>query len=510
MALPVLNAAQMRELDRTTIEDIGIPGPVLMEIAGRGCAQAVEDLLGGAGHVLVVCGKGNNGGDGLVAARHLAGSGYRVDILLLAEPGQVSGDAALNLGILRRLNIPVQPVGESGQLPGSGRHDIIIDAILGTGLKSEVRGLYAQAIDWINGSGLPVVAVDVPSGISSDNGRVLGRAVRAAETVTFGELKPGLVFHPGAAHAGRIRIIDIGIPPGLLPEGPGGCWLLEDQDLLQHLRPRPADAHKGRFGHLLVLAGSADKPGAAGLCCRAAVHGGAGLVTLAAPPAVLQRVVSGPVEYMGVPVEQPSALLEACTGKQAVAIGPGLGTDGRAAELVQRVVEEIDLPLVVDADGLNNLAGKLELVAGAEAERVLTPHPGEAARLLECSTADIQRDRLAAARRLAAASGAVVVLKGARTVVADPEKTAWVVAAGNPGMASGGTGDVLTGVIGSLLAQGLSARDAACCGALWHGLAGDLAVARVGEQALAANLLIDALGPVLLRLQEGRAAGDAA
>lgn len=509
MALPVLSAARIRELDRATIEDIGIPGPVLMEIAGRGCAQAAADLLGDGGRVLVICGKGNNGGDGLVAARHLVGAGYQVDVVLLADPGQLSGDAALNLGILQRLNIPMQPLGDAGQLPAADHHDLIIDAILGTGIKSEVRGLYASAIDWINESGLPVVAVDVPSGISADNGQLLGRAVRATETVTFAELKPGLVFFPGAEHAGRIRIIDIGIPPSLLREAPGGCWLLEDEDVLEYLHPRPADAHKGRFGHLLVVAGSSDKPGAAGLCCRAAVHGGAGLVTLAAPPEVLRSVVIGPVEYMGTPVKNTQDLLEACAGKDALAIGPGLGTSSQAAELVRRAVADSELPMVIDADGLNNLAGRLQLLTGTAGERVLTPHPGEAARLLECSTAAIQRDRLAAARRLAAASGAVVVLKGARTVVADPQQTAWVVAAGNPGMASGGTGDVLTGIIAALLAQGLSARGAACCGALWHALAGDAAAARVGQQALSANLLINALGPTLQRLQGARAASDA-
>ncbi|RME26860.1 MAG: NAD(P)H-hydrate dehydratase, partial [Deltaproteobacteria bacterium] len=295
-----------------------------------------------------------------------------------------------------------------------------------------------------------------------------------------------------------------GIPPALFDRDEHDTWLLEPEDLEPLLRPRPADSHKGRFGHLLVVAGSAEKPGAAGLCCSAAVRAGAGLVSIAAPESVLGRVVSGPVEYMGIIADDFEGVERAWQGKQAVAIGPGLGTETKARELVHRCVAECPLPMVVDADGLNNLAGSLELVGKSGAERVLTPHPGEAARLLDCTTADIQRDRLASARKLAAETKACVVLKGAGTVVAEPGGKAWVVKAGNPGMASGGTGDVLTGVIGSLLAQGYPPSRAATLGALWHGHAADFALRASGEQALCAGDIVKSLGPALVELSASR------
>ncbi len=500
MAVPLLDAAGMRELDRATIQDVGIPGTVLMEIAGRGCAEVAEELLGDAsGRVAVVCGKGNNGGDGMVAARHLTSAGHRVDVFLIADPQKLRGDARLNKEILDRLKLPVQVLEQEDQvtrLDLSG-YDVILDAVFGIGLSGDVRGPLGAAIERINAAGVPVVAVDIPSGISSDTGRPLGTAVQAAHTVTFGYPKFGQVIYPGAAYAGDITIVDIGIPPELAPSGPGSTWLLEDDDITPHFRRRRPDAHKGRFGHLVVVAGSPDKPGAAGLCCRAAVRSGAGLVTLAAPREVLSRVVVGAVEFMGAPVESQKDLFSFCQGKQAVCIGPGLGTSREAADLVRRVVFELPLPVVVDADGLNNLAGKLDRLKGAPARRILTPHPGEMARLLDSTVPEVQSDRLGNARRLAVEHGCVVVLKGAGTVVADSDGTAFVVPTGNPGMASGGTGDVLTGIIGSLLAQGKDAGESACVGAYVHGKAGDRSMETRGEHGLAASDLIEALPSVL-------------
>jgi NAD(P)H-hydrate epimerase len=500
VAIPLQDAAGMRELDRATIEDIGIPGAVLMEIAGRGCAEAVEELLhDDAGSVAVVCGKGNNGGDGFVAARHLHHAGHQVDVFLIADPDKLRGDAKLNWEILDKLKLAVWALGDEKQvaeLDLSG-YDVILDAVFGTGLSSDVRGPLATAIERINASGVLVVAVDIPSGISADTGRSLGTAVQAAHTVTFGYPKLGHVIYPGAAHTGDIIVVDIGIPPDLVPQGPGSTWLLCDEDIAPHFKRRRPDAHKGRFGHLVVVAGSIDKPGAAGLCCRAAVRTGAGLVTLAASPEVLARVVVGATELMGVPVASAQDVLSFCEGKQAVCIGPGLSTSREAADLVRRLVSDLPLPMVVDADGLNNLEGRLDRVRQAPAKRILTPHPGEMARLLGVTVPEVQKDRLGTARKLATECGCVVVLKGAGTVVADADGTAFVVPSGNPGMASGGTGDVLTGIIGSLLAQGHDAGESACVGAFVHGKAGDRAMETKGEHGLSATDLIEALPSVL-------------
>ncbi|HUU02907.1 MAG TPA: NAD(P)H-hydrate dehydratase [Myxococcota bacterium] len=502
MAIALFNAAEMRELDRIAISEIGIPGPVLMEVAGRGCADAVESLLpqDGPGKVAIICGKGNNGGDGLVAARHLSLSGREVDVFLLAEPGSLCGDAALNLGILERLGQAVRPVTDAESLSAVrlDEYDVILDAILGTGLSKEVRGFFARVIEAINASGVPVVAVDMPSGISGDSGRVMGTAVRATQTVTFGHPKPGQVVFPGAKFAGDVSVVDIGIPPGIGPAANTATWLLTDDDMAGHLARREPDAHKGRFGHLVVVAGSAYKPGAAGLCCRAAMRAGCGLVTLAAKGAVLDRVVTGAVEYMGAAASAFDDLVALCTGKQALAIGPGIGTSEETAVFTRRVAAEIELPVVIDADGLNNLVGHLDLIAKCEYPRILTPHPGEMARLLEVTTAEVQNDRLAAARRLANAHGCLVVLKGAGTIVADPGGVAYVVPTGNPGMASGGTGDVLTGIIAGFVAQGLSALDAACLGAYLHGQAGDRVALQRGQHALIAGDIIEMLGEVVL------------
>ena len=499
MAIPLLDAAGMRELDRITIEEVGIPGTVLMEVAGRGCAEAVEELLGEAGRVAVVCGKGNNGGDGFVAARHLRHAGCQVDVFLIADEKMLSGDAKLNKEILDKLMHPVKSLPDEAKvkkLDLSG-YDVILDAVFGTGLSSDVRGPLGLAIERINDSKVPVVAVDIPSGISSDSGQVMGTAVRAAATVTFGYPKIGHVTYPGAAHTGDITIVDIGIPPDLAPDGPGSTWLLEDSDIAPHFKRRRPDAHKGRFGHLVVVAGSGDKPGAAGLCCRAAVRSGAGLVTLAAPDEVLSRVVVGAVEFMGAPAKSAKDVSDFCKGKQAVCIGPGLGTSKEAADRVRRLVSELPLPMVVDADGLNNLAGKLAMVKKAPAKRILTPHPGEMARLLGLTVPEVQKDRLGMARLAAKKGGCVVVLKGTGTVVADRDGTAFLVPTGNPGMASGGTGDVLTGIIGGLLAQGHDACQAACLGAYVHGEAGDLVMETKGQHGLAAGDMIEALPFVL-------------
>jgi hydroxyethylthiazole kinase-like uncharacterized protein yjeF len=508
MAIQLLTSAAMRELDRHAISELGIPGMVLMETAGRACAEAVRSLLRDLrpgrdcrhAQVAVICGKGNNGGDGMVAARHLHNAGIAVTAFLLALPEVLKGDAASNRDILTKIGVPLRPLltEKAAREIDLSSFDVLLDAVFGTGLSDLVQpnSLPALMIEAMNRSGRPIVAVDLPSGLSAETGCPLGTAVRASKTVTFDHPKPGHVLYPGAIFTGELQVVDIGLSPAHVAQGPGATWLLTDADVAEHLGRSEPDAHKGRFGHLLVVAGSPGKSGAAGLCCRAATRSGAGLVTLGSSPEVLTAVMQGALEYMGVMLSDFGALLQLCNGKQAIAIGPGLGISEEAATLVRRAVVEIALPMVVDADGLNSLAGHLSLLDAAPAERVLTPHPGEMGRLLDCSNADVQADRLGSARRLAKTHNCVVVLKGAGTVVAKPDETAYVVPTGNAGMATGGTGDALTGVIGSLLAQGLKADVAATVGAYVHGLAADRAAARLGQRALIASDLIESLPEV--------------
>lgn len=511
MAQPVLSAAAMRELDRRAIQERGIPGEVLMEAAGSACAQAVRELLpsGHAGRVLVVCGRGNNGGDGFVAARLLSQSGCAVEVFLLGDPATLHGDAALNRDRWQALGQPIRTVRAAADLPpeslaGAG---VILDAIFGTGLDKPVRGLEAEVIRAINACGRPVVSADLPSGVSADTGAVLGEAVLARVTVTFGHLKPGLLFYPGATLAGAVRVADICLPPLARSEAQPRAWLMEESDLAAAIRPRPADAHKGMFGHLVVLAGSDFMPGAAALCCTAAMRSGAGLCTLIASEEVLRRALVGPVEFTGAPLGDFERLAEQCRGKRALVMGPGLGQESATAERVRQAAQAIEIPAVLDADGLNLLSGHLDLLREARAPRILTPHPGEAARLLECAAGEIQADRLAAARRLAARTGAVVALKGARTVIADSSGEAFLCSAGNPGMATGGTGDVLAGIIGGLLSQGHPALEAARLGVHLHALAGDRAAETRGQRGLVARDLLESLPDVLRDIERSHLRG---
>lgn len=509
-----MTRAQMREYDRLAIGDLGIPGPVLMESAGRGAAGVALGMLGGGGSVVVLAGPGNNGGDGFVIARHLLNCGVRVETLLAVPRGKVGGDALLNLRILERMGgAPTELSGAEG-LAAAGervrRADLVVDALLGTGAARPVEAPLADLIEVINASGAKVLAVDLPSGLDADTGRPLGAAVRAAATATFGHLKRGLVLQPGAGLAGRIVVVPLGIPAAVSERAGVDGRLLSARSVRALLPARPAGAHKGTFGHLLVVAGSAGKAGAAVMAGRSALRAGTGLVTIAptaeARPAVEAQCLEAMVETSLVSPERGLAegdrrrLDALLAGKTAVAIGPGLSTATGARAAVLHLVSTLRLPAVLDADGLNALAEAKDGFRPGGAPLVLTPHPGEMARLLGIANADVQADRVGAARAAAARFGAVVILKGARSVVADPDGRVFVNPTGNPGMASGGTGDALTGVVGGLLAQGLGALDAARLGVYLHGLAGDLAAEEKGLAGLVCSDLIDALPRAILSL----------
>ena len=523
--MEILTGDQMRRIDRHTIEDLGIPGLQLMEAAGRGVADALlEDFPSAAAvGVLILCGKGNNGGDGLVVARHLSRCGVVPLVLLLAHGDDLTGDAAVNLERARESGLEVREVPDetawanvASSLQGPR---VIVDALLGTGVRGGARGLAATAIDAMNDSGAAICSVDLPSGIDADSTVVTGTAVRANRTYTLCRPKLALMLGASSTHAGVVRVIPIGIPDeAVQAERPELEWL--DAVTAGTLLPsRAAESHKGSYGHLLAVAGSRGKSGAAVLLARGALRCGVGLMTVATPASTQERVAVQQAEVMtealaetatgGLASSASASALELAASRDALALGPGLGTEADSGEAIRTIVRGAAVPLVLDADGLNAFAPKGQdctLEAGADARWVLTPHPGEAARLLGIGTSEVQADRLGAARKLAAASGAVVVLKGHRSLIVAPDGRVAINSSGNPGMATGGTGDVLTGAVGAFLARGLSPWDAARLATFVHGDAGDLAAKRLGLESLIATDLIAELPAALTRLNgsEGR------
>ena len=506
---PVFTAAEMRSLDRRAIAELGIPGAALMEQAGRGAAAALMEMLPALGaprrgaRVTIVCGKGGNAGDGFVVARWLRRRDIHPVVLLAARPDEIGGDAASKLAALRRAGVRPIVVEEAAHAASrmADAH-VVVDALLGTGARGAPTGLTAALIEGINASGRPVIALDIPSGLPSDGGPPSGPAVRATATFTFAGLKYGLVVSPGLDFAGRVTVVPIGIPDAEVARGIR-LWLVERADIAARFPPRPRDAHKGTYGHLLIVGGSLGKTGAAALAARAAMRAGAGLVTVATAtsqqPVVAGLVVESMTEPLAetavgsVALEARERVLELAAARDAVALGPGLGVDPETQELARGLARALDRPLVLDADALSALAGRLELLRGVLAPRCLTPHPGEMARMLGVTVADVQRDRVGTASNVATAYGVHVALKGATTVVAVPDGRVFLNPTGNPGMASGGTGDALTGILGALLAREMDPTDALVAAVYLHGLAGDLAAARLGEESLVAGDLIEAL-----------------
>ena len=498
----LLTAAQMREADRQAIEEIGLPGALLMENAGRAAAAVLQQRFGDSfpGPVLVLAGKGNNGGDGYVLARTLQHAGWQVRTLVLAAAESISGDAALHLQILLRCGGMVEFVSQDSALEAALARQtqlrVAVDALLGTGLTSEVQGLYAQAIDWLNAGQAPILALDIASGVDAGSGRILGRAVQASVTVSFAAAKLGQVLYPGAACCGALEVVDIGLP--MAAPLPAERHTLVDARTATVLLPsRPVTGHKGTFGHLLVVGGCRGKSGALALSAAGGLRSGAGLITAAGPASLVPLLAQQLLEVMTAPLAEVDghlslqalpALQQLWQDKAALALGPGLGETDEARALARRLLVDCPLPLVLDADGLNALGGQPELLLQrAGRATVLTPHPGEMARLCGCSIADVEADRVAAARSFATGFQVVLVLKGARSLIATPQGEIFVNGSGNPGLASGGSGDVLTGLIGGLLAQGLTTSAAAVLGVYLHGLAADRLSRNMGQAGLAAS-----------------------
>jgi hydroxyethylthiazole kinase-like uncharacterized protein yjeF len=515
----VLTASEMANVDRQTIEDVGIPGMVLMENAARGAAafymEVLPDLL--TRRITVVAGSGNNAGDGFVLARIFHNRGAQaVRVVCLRPPERLRGDALANFRILEKIGVQIlvwaeekdfdeqwKPIGDSG---------VLIDAILGTGLNSEVQGLYRRVIEAMNALPVPVLAVDVPSGLNASSGRPLGTAVRATATATFGFPKIGHLVYPGSDYVGLLRVVDIGIPPGLSELGGIKRYWLDDDFVSEWLKPRSPAVHKGRAGHVAVLSGSRGKTGAATLICQAAGRVGAGLVTLFIPASLNPILEVKLTETMTLPIAEtadqtPSSralpqILDFLAGKQALAMGPGIGLHPETRSLVKELVRKASCPMVLDADALTALSDDLELLRKSSCPLILTPHPGEMARLVKGTVQTVEDDRPGIASEFSGRHGVTLVLKGYRTIVSSPDGRLAINSSGNPAMASGGMGDTLTGIIAGFLGQGFEPFEAACLGVYVHGLAADMCMENVASRGLFASDLLEEIPRVIGRLEQ--------
>lgn len=512
---------EMREMDRRTIEEVGIPGVVLMERAALGAVQALYEYLpgGSVGRIGVLCGGGNNGGDGLAMARMVANDGFQPVVVLMSSADSLDGEAADNLEIVRNLALPIVELGDCEpdearrQLDELGYCVAWCDALLGTGLDRDVEGRYAAGIDFLNAQPL-VFSVDIPSGINATTGQVMGCAVDADATATFGEVKLGQAVYPGRHHCGDLHVVDIGIPTSVVAQVGHRAELIDEDWTFLRMTGRPANYHKGDSGKLLILAGSHEKTGAALLATRAALRSGGGLITVGTHEAVIPRVATTLNEAMAaelladVPDDNcDERLRQFLEQVDAVGMGPGMGTSDGAMQALEAVLESEVSSAVFDADALTLLAkGRdfeaLRAFAGG-ANAVLTPHPGEMARLCGCAIAEVTADTVGKACDLAERTGCIVVLKTAATVVAAPDGRVCVNSSGNPGMSTGGVGDVLTGVITARLAEASEeAFDAVCLAVYAHGVAGDAAATELGERGMGAVDLAEQLPQVWKQLAQ--------
>ncbi len=518
--MEIVTAAQMREIDAETIRRIGVPGLILMEHAGLLTARAIHDRYGpmGGRKVVILCGKGNNGGDGFVVARLLMAAGAQVTCYLAGNPADVAGDARANLDAFAGLGGQIVASADAGLRTLSAdlaAADLIIDALFGTGLNQPLR---TPLSDWVNathGAAAPVVAIDIPSGVNGDTGAVLGTAIRADLTVTFCRPKRGHFMTPGAELTGKLVVADIGIPDRAVASDDVHLHLITPRIAHGWLPERGTAAHKGTFGHTLIIGGSPGMTGAPILAASGAIKVGSGLVTSAVPAGLSMVLEQKLSEAMTLSMPETvdrtfstdavTPLVQAAEARSVTVIGPGLSSQPDSAEAVRTFTARCDTPLVIDADGLNAWAGRMDHFPKRHQPTVITPHPGEMSRLTGRPTPEVQHDRIAIATRFAHDHEVIVVLKGAHTVIADPFGKIWVNATGNAALASGGTGDVLAGMIGGLIAQGRPAAEAAALAVFLHGLAADIWAERHGPVGLAAGDLAALVPQAIHRLNTGLA-----
>ncbi len=509
--IPVLTAEKMQRVDAFTIEQLGLPGAVLMESAGRSVVDSLRRFPASAAcrAPVVLCGRGNNGGDGFVVARWLLASCAPrwPKVFLAGKLDQLAGDAALMASAAINFGVEVFEMGEDNLRPLADalrRSDLVIDSLLGSGASGAPRGLIASMITKVNERSLPVVAVDSPTGVEMDSGAVPGHSLDAELTVTFGAEKPGHRFYPGRERCGEVICADIGFPQRAIDEAGCDLFVCSREDVGGLLPPRRDFSNKGDYGKVLVIGGSTGLTGAPVMSSLAAMSSGAGMVTAAVPESLNQIFENKLTEVMTLPLPDDGggnfsgravqgAARFIAAGMDVVALGPGIGRDGRTVEFIRKLAPCIEVPVVLDADGLNAFAGEARALSSFGGPLVLTPHPGEMARILDVPPADVVAAPLEAARRLASQSGAVVLLKGPPTVVCGDGQPAVISPTGCSAMAKAGSGDVLTGTLAALIAQGMEPFEAAYCGAYIHGLAGELAAEAFGEYGLMATGLSDAL-----------------
>jgi hydroxyethylthiazole kinase-like uncharacterized protein yjeF len=518
--MKILTAAQMRDIDRKTIEEFGLPGSILMENAGIGIVEAVRARFPHLEEerIVIVAGRGNNGGDGFVVARHFYNLGLSPTVLLLAGLAELKGDAALNARVAEKLGLEIVEIKTSADWTRAQKRlrtaTIILDAIFGTGLSHPAEGLPAAAIRDVNAARGYKISIDLPSGLSADTFRIIGPAVRADLTVALGAPKIVHLFPPSENLVGELLVSDISIPPVLF-DSPELALRLSDRDAVRpFFRRRRRDGHKGTYGHALILAGSRGKTGAAVLAGKAAYRAGAGLVTVATPSGCVPVIARSMAELMTEPLPETGEgtigrealprILEVLRGKDALVLGPGLSMNPETAELVRTLLPKVKNRVVIDADGLNTLGGGLDILKRMAYPPILTPHPGEFARLLGLPVPDVLDNRLTLAPEFAQAHRAVLVLKGHRTLIAGPDGRVFVNPTGNPGMGTGGSGDVLSGIVAALIMGAKDVFGATVAAVYVHGLSGDIAAAEGGERSLIAGDLIRRL-PAAMKILEDEA-----
>lgn len=514
--MKLVTAAQMRAIDHETIHSVGIPGPELMESAGRGIAAEIladhiahpEDT-----HVVVFCGKGNNGGDGFVIARYLHENDVQVSVLFLGPVEKLSDDARLNHDRALKVGVEMHQLTDIADLPEELECDIVVDAVFGTGFEGSPRGLAGELIEYINRQGAEVIAVDMPSGLNADTGQHDGAVIEAEATYTLGLPKYGLYLTPGRELSGVTETIPIGIPDEVVDHANLPDELIVPETVVDFLPARKPDGHKGDFGKVLIVAGSTGLTGAACMAGQAAVRCGSGLVKIACPKTVLPIIAAKLTEVMTYPlpdVARKGALALRSLGEirallnehDTLVLGPGIGRHRETFELVRRLLAQLDKPTIIDADGLNALADHLDIVRECSAPLVLTPHPGEFKRLTGLDIPGDFREACAMAREVATDLGVVLVLKGSPTIIGEPGGLTYVNQTGNDGMATGGSGDVLSGMIGSFLGQGMTPIEAAVAGVFIHGMTGDLAAEAYTNRAMIPTDMISFL-PKAFALLEG-------
>jgi hydroxyethylthiazole kinase-like uncharacterized protein yjeF len=513
--MKIVRVREMRKIDRRAIKGLGIPGVVLMENAGQSVLTAMEDFFDFAGirKVTIVCGRGNNGGDGFVVARYLMNEGISVNTFIVGDPSIIKGDAKRNRDIFFGLGGKITPVRSKRSLErlreSLGDSDICVDAIFGTGFSGIIRGIAQEVVSAINESSAFIVSVDSPSGIDSDTGGVAGEAIQADLTVTMGLPKVGQLLYPGRYYVGELYIADIGFPEHVIDDvNPMGA--LVEQDIIQRFLPwRAPNLHKGAFGKALIVSGSTGMSGAAAMSGTSALRAGAGLVYLAIPESLNPILEEKCTEVITIPVLQTKTgaisidayekIMEKVADVDVVAVGPGLSQDPETKKMVRKVVEDAPIPLVIDADGINALVNNTAILKKRIRATIVTPHPGEIARLIKRSVREIEEDRVGICTTYAKRWGVVLVLKGAPTVIAHPDGQYWINSHVNSGLATAGSGDVLTGLIVGFLAQKTSPIAAAVSGVYIHSYAGELLRETKGEHGLIAGDLVDSIPEAIVK-----------